>query len=366
MEIMKRNNYYSYYKNKRLFIIQGILPFIKGRSKEIFQICRGYDQTIGFTKVRVFSSKAVCAFDPAITANPGDLIEIVEYDDFINQRLVYYYRVSKEFSLVRVRSKNAILSDQRLEKLLSKSNYIPTPPIKYDDTALQTALEDKHQKWLVEIIEQQVEFWRENNPKILWRLMPSQVSDNEIEKIVSDAPFLALKNFKNRLTRDQVSNCMKNCPKGAIRFAFEEMENVYLHDAIYRYSDILILAAADKLDEETLAHCININYSLALNNRSNYPERIKAIILSSVTCLQHDHFGDIFDSNLKAEYVDSIQNEFETWVRVYEMNEMKSSDIFKVLFANEVIDESRDSAWLRGILTGDPRDCFLKYCSTRV
>lgn len=250
-----------------------------------------------------------------IMVKPYDLVEIIEFEGVDAIRHAFCYKVGQSFDLTQADLYGDKLTDSRLSELIGDTTPGPMAQLNSDPTAITMLIEEKHPEWLVEVIDKQIEYWRQNEPEHLWRFAPGRVKDEEICEVVTQHPYLALANFQDRLTRKQLLDCVKRSDEGAIRFAFEAMNEDEIIYAINIYSNDLLEYAANKLSDEHFGICVSMNPYSAFEFRHKMTPDRKAVVLCSLLFDRCDILDNFGEDTLGTEILDSLKSHAEIWCR---------------------------------------------------
>ena len=299
----------------------------------------------------------------AIIVNPGDLIEIYESNCITWESYLYYYKVGNKYDLSQVAFNGDEMTKCKIFELLTGVKSEDLLQIDHHQAAARMMFEVKNPKWLVEIFDKAVEYWREHDPEMMWQLAPSRVRKEEISEVVSKSPYLALGNFKDRLTRKQLSECVKQCPKGAIRFAFEEVSEEQIVKSINIRPDELLDHAANKMTEEHLDNCAMMSPYHALDIRHNLTSRRQAIVLIQILIRQAYPLERDARKNFMAEIIDSMINNMDLWNYSLNVGGLNISNVIEIMDLDISYEQWK---FLREILTEDQKHALDQHTASKI
>lgn len=248
-------------------------------------------------------------------------------------------------------------------ELLKDSGPTPLDQINQIESSLCTLLNEKSPEWFVGMVDEITNYWRLHEKDSLWRFAPSRVSNDEISEIVAEAPYLALANFRNKLRRDQLTDCMSRSPEGAIRYAFEEMDDDSIIFAINEHPDHLLEYAANKMTEEHFECCVSMSLCSAFKWRNRMTPNRRAIVLSQGTQFGGAFIGSEEKEAIHAEIYDSLINHLDIWVRTYDN---KFGNMIDTLKRNGIIDLHEKHTEFSKSLPEDQKAVFFQCISSSI
>ena len=225
-----------------------------------------------------------------------------------------YYRIDQTFQPLALDLPNRRLSSREVEEILQCDDTSALDRFDLGDHVLRAFFSQKHPQWLRKIADRQILQWQSHKPASFFLLAPLSLVEREITRCVEVAPFAALARFKQRLNKTQLALCILRSPKGAVRFATDEipplLREVYLID----HAKESIEFAANKLSDDELKLCAFVDGFAAFRCRGLMPPNRRAIMLaiSYRYAFAVNYGGSLAD--LQNEIRSSLIESAEQWI----------------------------------------------------
>ena len=209
-------------------------------------------------------------------------------------------------------------SDEAILELLVDAVPDRLPPWNqsWDTIAKYLALE--WPTWFREIVERQTRSYKRTNREAWWHMSPNSVDERELKRVVRDKPYLALKLFKSRLEQKQLLSCIENSITGAIEFSFDDMTDDQVIYAANNEPGLLLIHAANKLDQNVFEFCVHQAIEIALAYRETMTASNRAMVLSLAVFQGVINFDNPVNGSIMEEIRNSLIANHEMWNRTYE------------------------------------------------
>ncbi len=190
-----------------------------------------------------------------------------------------YYRIDTSFRPV------SLAGDARHPSWLNQDvllpvNYPSPLPDDSDEREIRRFFSQKHPAWLQDIVDRQIEQWRESKPDRFFRFAPTALSERGLERCVKEAPFAALARFKGLLNDSQIRECVIRSPRGAVIYALEHVTDRFRKRYLIEHVSEALLHSHNKLSDAELAECAWIDMETGYHLRDRLPPHRRAIALA--------------------------------------------------------------------------------------
>ena len=129
-------------------------------------------------------------------------------------RTFRYYRVTDDWKLRLLEPDIVRLKREGFEHLIEVTDLFLDCQVDSCSMTLREFLAESHPSWLDEILTRQVDHWRNYKQEQFLLLAPSRATDREVAACLSKYPFLALANFRFRLSKRQIRSCVRRSLRG--------------------------------------------------------------------------------------------------------------------------------------------------------
>jgi hypothetical protein len=176
----------------------------------------GLDRTIGATLG--FNRIDPCAL--FLEVQKSDLISVGEKAIGGTFATWTHYQIGPDFALKRIDIGGRILTAAEIRAWLPPAVTSYHQPPGCDESLREFLADPNHPAWLVPILERQKRKWRMTRLSKFYRLVPSEASQDEIDRIMKLAPGAALRFFSEHLTKGQIKRCIRRDLKTAVVHAY--------------------------------------------------------------------------------------------------------------------------------------------------
>lgn len=228
-----------------------------------------------------------------------------------------HYQIGQDFTLNPIGIPGRILTAAEIRAWMPPAVTSYHQPPGCDDSLREFLADPNHPAWLVPILERQKQKWRTKRLSKFYHLVPSEASQDEIDRIIKLAPGAAVRFFSKRLTKGQIKRCIRRDLKTAVVHAYEAMSPAQLEVACREHPVLLLQHQGSRLPEDILLRCVRFEPFAAFRIRNRFPAPVHAKILAATCELPFGLFrsGDI--SGLPAEIESSFRQFPVAWVESY-------------------------------------------------
>ena len=243
-----------------------------------------------------------CALIVHVRAN--DLIGINAQHSGVEDFSWSYYRIDQAFQPLALDLPNRRLYSHECAEILHCHDTSTLDRFDMGDHSLRSFFAQQHPEWLQKIADRQILQWQCNKPDSFFLLAPQALVEREIPRCVEVAPFAALARFKHRLNKTQLALCVLRSPKGAVRFATDEIPPLLREVFLIDHAQEAMEYAANKLTDDELKLCAFVDSFAAFRCRGKMPPNRRAIMLAN-------SYRYAFIANYGGSMAD-LQNEIRT------------------------------------------------------
>jgi hypothetical protein len=268
--------------------------------------------------------------------NPSLLFLIVRAGDLISlgKRTIgeastvwTHYKVGRGFRLMEIDIKGRRLSYAEIRSRVGPYRLLEQPS-ECDDSLREFLSDSDHPKWMLPILERQKRKWRANHPSKYYHLVPSEIKESEIRRVVKIAPGAAIRFLLPKLTKIQTRSCIRRALATAVIHAYDEIPPTQLKTAIRDYPGLLLKHQGKRIPVDMLMHCVRIEPFEAFVIRKQFPPDLHAKILAETCVLPFQLFKSGNISRLPAEIETSFRRYPVEWIEIYHND---FSKLFRVL-----------------------------------
>ena len=253
-----------------------------------------------------------CALIVHVRAN--DLIGIKTQHSGVEGFSWSYYRIDQTFHPIALALPNRRLYSHECAEILHCHDTSTLDRFDLGDHSLRSFFAQQHPEWLRVIADRQILQWQGNKPDSFFLLAPQALVEREIPRCVEVAPFAALARFKNRLNKTQLALCILRSPKGAVKYATDEIPPLMREVFLIDHAQEAIEFAASKLTDDELKLCAFVNSFAAFRCRGKMPPNRRAIMLAnSYRYAFIDNYGGSM-ADLQNEIRTSLIESVEQWL----------------------------------------------------
>jgi hypothetical protein len=271
----------------------------------------------------VIRSAALLGFDRInpclllLIVRKGDLITIGKKTIGESTATCRHYRVDRGFRLKEIAIEGRGLTHAEIRSLAGACAPMEQAP-GCDDSLRGFLADSGHPKWLLPILERQKRKWRANRPSKFYHLVPFEVQESEIPRVVKIAPGAALRFFLPKLKKVQIRSCIRRALATAVVHAFDEITPTQFQRAIRDYPSLLLTHQGTRIPIELLMRCVRFERFDAFIIRKRFPPALHAQILAETCGLPFQLFkcGNI--SRLPAEIETSFRRYPAVWLEAYD------------------------------------------------
>ncbi len=257
----------------------------------------------------------------------GDLISLGKRTIGETSTVWTHYKVGRGFRLMEIAVKGRGLA--YAEICLQVGLYRPLEqPSECDDSLREFFSDSNHPRWMLPILERQKRKWRTNHPSKLYHLVPSEIQDTEIRRVVKIAPSAALRFLQPKLTQLQTRRCIRRALATAVIHAFDHIPSTQFKRAIRDYPGLLLKHQGKRIPVDLLMRCVRFEPFEAFVIRKQFPPALHAKILAETCVLPFQLFKSGNISRLPAEIATSFRRYPVEWIEVYNGD---FSKLFRVL-----------------------------------
>lgn len=250
-----------------------------------------------------------------IRCRPGDLVAISERLKAAPLPVWRYFRIGENFEINPLSWANRKLNYEEIHNELKRDG-IDSKPTKIEKRDISKVFAKKCPPWLCEILDRQLLHWHRQNPPIYYEHTRNLQSDDEVQRCVEVAPFIALARWKERLSKAQLCRAIHGSPAAAVRYAIDNIP-CQLRAEYFRKNPSAALEQHSKLSNAELHICSQEDPRNALLIRSMLrPEQAAIILANCFTSFLDDITFSHLDT-FKTEVVNSITEFPMVWVSVY-------------------------------------------------
>ncbi len=247
----------------------------------------------------------------------GDLVSIGEKAIGGVSASWVHYQVEPDFTLNQVGFGGSTLTGSEIRALILPDVASFHQPPGCDESLREFLADPNHPAWLVPILERQKQKWRTKRLSKHYRLVPSEASQDEIDRILKLAPGAAVRFFSKHLTKGQIKRCIRRDLKTAVVHSYQAMSPTQIQAACREHPVLLLQNQGSRLPEAILLRCIRYEPFEAFRIRNSLPAPVHAKILAATCELPFGLFrsGDI--SSLPAEIETSFRQFPGSWVESF-------------------------------------------------
>lgn len=281
----------------------------------------------------VIRSGALLGFDRInpcllfLIVRKGDLISLGEKT--IGEATVSWthYQVARGFRLVEIDIKGRGLTYPEIRSRVGPFRPLEQPP-GCDDSLREFLADSCHPKWMLPILRRQKKKWRANHSSKFFHLVPSEIQESEIRRVVKIAPGAAIRFLLPKLTKIQTRSCIRRALATAVIHAYDEIPPTQLKTAMRDYPGLLLKHQGKRIPVDMLMHCVRIEPFEAFVIRKQFPPALHAKILAETCVLPFQLFKSGNISRLPAEIKTSFRRYPVEWIEIYHND---FSKLFRVL-----------------------------------
>ena len=234
----------------------------------------------------------------------GDLIGIKERHAGVMNLAWRYYQISQSLQPIALDLPSRRLYSHECAEILKCNDTSTLDRFDMGDHSLRLFFAQKHPEWLRVIADRQILQWQCNNPDTFFLLAPQALVEREIPRCIEVAPFAALARYKHRLNKTQLASCILRSPKGAVKYATDEIPPLLREVFLIDHAQEAIEFAANKLTDNELKLCAFVDSFAAFRCRGMMPPNRRAIMLAN-------SYRFAFIANYGGSLAD-LQNEIRT------------------------------------------------------
>lgn len=257
----------------------------------------------------------------------GDLISLGEKSIGEESMSWTHFQVGRGFRLMEIAIKGRSLTYPEICSRVGSYRPLEQPP-GCDDSLRDLLAGDSHPKWMLPILERQKRKWRANRPSKFYHLVPSEIQDSEIRRVVKIAPGAAIRFLLPKLTKLQTRSCIRRALATAVIHAFDEIPPTQFKRAIRDYPSLLMTHQGTRIPEDLLMRCVRFEPFDAFIIRKRFPPAIHAKILANTCGLPFQLFKSGNISRLPAEIETSFRQYPVQWIEIYDND---FSKLFRIL-----------------------------------
>ena len=242
----------------------------------------------------------------------GDTLVIFQKMPKNNLGFLYIFKISKTLEPIA----------GRVEKLREVGAALMFDQIKIDDDTcssiedrdLKVLLRNRTPEWIRSIIDAQLDYWRERNPRRFLNVAPQNRVSENLQLLVYLDPERSLSEFQAMLSRTQLLTCIRKSPSAGMRFAFESVPRKLRKLHLIAHADYLVENHLKLLTNSELRACATASPKKAFLARGKMPPRQQAIIVAhTYGVVWHTLLGKS-RSDFRGEAIESMTQFPEEWL----------------------------------------------------
>ena len=234
----------------------------------------------------------------------------------------------------------------------------------HDENDLKSLLRGKHPRWLQKFVDGQLLRWREHLPAEFVRLAPREWLDRDVILVAVHDPYLAVKDYRDRLTEKQLEFCIRRLPPGAARLLFAQIPRKLRSKHLKQHATYILENHLHQLSDAELRRCSWGDPLTAFKTRHVVSARRSAIMLASTYPVAWIPNHGTSKADLRNEIFDSLLQYPDVWLK---SNTKGIEYIFKRLNCRLGIRfEVSELAALLGQMPPIARSALAKYISSRI
>lgn len=286
----------------------------------LIRYCLDHEGCLAWEKGVVLGFDLIQPCALILSVQKGDLISIGEKIIGESQASRTHYQIGDKFELHQFEipdpSKTNLGILSRLQPSVARLNQLPL----CDDSLRHFLANKSHPEWLIPILERQKKKWRASRPAKFYQLMPSEVADDEIPVCVSTAPGAALRFLRDRISANELRQCIGRDLEAAAQYAFEAMSEVQVDRACLEFPGLLLRHHASQLSEERLLRCVCLDPFGGFHIRNQVEPHLHAKVLAGTLGLPFELFSACDLSDLPNEILQSFLSFTKSWVDAFAGN----------------------------------------------
>ena len=216
-----------------------------------------------------------------VNVRAHDLIGIKDNHAGLEDHSWKYFQIDQTFQPIALDLPHRRLSSREVEEIFESDDTSALNRFDLGEHGLRSFFAQKHPVWLRKIADRQILLWQSHKPESFFLLAPLSLVEREIPRCVEVAPFAALARFKRRLNKTQLALCILRSPKGAVRFATDEIPPLLREEYLIDHAQDAIEFAATKLSDYELKLCAFVDSFAAFRCRGLMPPNRRAIMLAN-------------------------------------------------------------------------------------
>jgi len=153
--------------------------------------------------------------------------------------------------------------------------------IHYNEHDLKKLLQGKHPRWLQEYVDGQLRRWRDHAPATFVRLAPQEWLAREVILVAIYDPYLALCDYRDSLTQNQLEFCLRRLSGDAARYLFGQIPRKLRSQHLKEHANYILENHLHQLSDAELRRCSWSDPLTAFKIRHSVAPRRSAIMLAS-------------------------------------------------------------------------------------
>lgn len=148
------------------------------------------------------------------------------------------------------------------------------------ETELRLLFGSRSPTWLHEIVEKQLDHYREHSVKDYLKLAPNHRIISELQLVVNYDSLRSLRDYKKHLTDAQIKRCIRKDPTAGMRYAFESVPRTLRRKHLVTHATHLLTNHLHQLTAAELRTCSKKSPQTAFLVRDRLTLRLRSIILA--------------------------------------------------------------------------------------
>lgn len=257
----------------------------------------------------------------------GDLISLGKRTIGETSTVWTHYKVGRGFRLMEIDIKGRRLTYAEIRSRVGPYRLLEQPS-ECDDSLREFLSDFDHPKWMLPILERQKRKWRLNHPSKYYHLVPFEIKESEIRRVIKIAPGAAIRFLQPKLTKLQTRRCIRRALATAVIHAFDHIPPTQFKRAMRDYPGLLLKHQGKRIPVDKLMHCVRIEPFEAFVIRKQFPPALHAKILAETCVLPFQLFKSGNTDRLPAEIETSFRRYPVEWIEIYHND---FSKLFRVL-----------------------------------
>lgn len=257
----------------------------------------------------------------------GDLISLGEKTIGEVTVVWTHYKIGRGYRLMEIAIKGRGLTYSEICSQVGPHRPLEQPS-GCDDLLRDFFADSGHPKWMLPILERQKRKWRSNHPSKFYHLVPAEIKESEIRRVIKIAPGAAIRFLQPKLTKLQTRSCIRRALATSVIHAFDHIPPTQFKIVMRDYPGLLLRHQGKRIPVDLLMRCVRIEPFDAFVIRKQFPPDLHAKILAETCGLPFQLFRSGNVSRLPAEIETSFCRYPVQWIEIYHND---FSKLFRVL-----------------------------------